>query len=165
MPEEIVLLVDDEAVPLRVARDGEEWRVSAGRHEVRARLAPLEPGVFTLTTGGRTYLLHAVEAGERRALHVGGRTLEYRVERRSGGRRRDAAGSADLSAPMPGLVTGVLVREGDPVRPGQALVIVEAMKMEHVIRAARAGIVRRLLVRPGQQVEGGAAVAEIAPPP
>jgi hypothetical protein len=60
---------------------------------------------------------------------------------------------------MPGAVTHVLVREGDAVSPGQPLVIVETMKMEHVIRARRAGRVRALRVREEDQVEAGTVVS------
>ncbi len=162
-PREVVLRVGADAVDLAVAREGDEWVVRAGPGEQRLRLTPLEPGTFLLTSGGRSYLVHAAAHGGRGALHVDGRTLEYRVERRAGAGRR-GSGAEDLSAPMPGVVAQVLVREGDRVTPGQALVIVEAMKMEHVIRAPRAGVVRALRVRQGAQVEGGAVVAEIGPP-
>lgn len=163
-PREVALRVEGEAVDLTVVREGDEWVVRAGRAEHRLRLAPLEPGVFLLTSGGRSYLVHAAAGGGRGALHVDGRTLEYRAERGAGPRPRGAAAGAEgLSAPLPGVVAQVLVREGDPVTPGQALVIVEAMKMEHMIRAPRAGVVRALRVRPGEQVEGGAVVAEIGP--
>ena len=72
---------------------------------------------------------------------------------------------ADLSAPMPGSVTQVLVRAGDAVTPGQPLVIIEAMKMEHVIRAPRVGRVHAVHIRPGDQVEGGATLVDLAPEP
>lgn len=62
---------------------------------------------------------------------------------------------------MPGAVTQVSAREGDTVAAGQAIVTIEAMKMEHVIRAPHAGRIVALRVRPGEQVEAGAVVAEL----
>jgi biotin carboxyl carrier protein len=62
---------------------------------------------------------------------------------------------------MPGTVTQVAVREGDSVAAGQAIAVVEAMKMEHVIRAPQAGRVVALRVRAGDQVNAGAIVAEL----
>jgi biotin carboxyl carrier protein len=62
---------------------------------------------------------------------------------------------------MPGTVTQVLVRDGDQVAQGQPLVIVEAMKMEHVIRAPHATRIRIVRVSAGDQIEGGTIVAEI----
>jgi biotin carboxyl carrier protein len=174
-PREIALLVDGEAIHLAVTRDGEEWAVRAEAGEHRLRLSLLEPGVFLIVSGGRSHLIHSAAADGRRALHVDGYTLEYEVESGESGQGADrhadtqragrgANAEENLTAPMPGTVTQVLVQEGDQVTPGQALVIVEAMKMEHVVRAARGGVVRGLHVHQGEQVEGGAPVAEIGPP-
>jgi acetyl/propionyl-CoA carboxylase alpha subunit len=58
-----------------------------------------------------------------------------------------------LIAPMPGKVVKVLVSEGQDVAAGAALVVLEAMKMEHTVRAADAGIVRAIHVAVGDQVE------------
>ena len=65
--------------------------------------------------------------------------------------------------PMPGAVLEVLVSEGDRVERNQTVVIIESMKMELVITASRAGIVRRVAVQPGQQVERGMRLLELAP--
>jgi pyruvate carboxylase subunit B len=59
---------------------------------------------------------------------------------------------------MPGKVVRVLVAAGDAVRPRQGLGVVEAMKMENELRAAREGVVREVLVQEGQSVEAGAAL-------
>jgi biotin carboxyl carrier protein len=56
---------------------------------------------------------------------------------------------------MPGRVIKVLVKPGDEVRPRQPLVIVEAMKMENELSAARAGRVKDVQVRDGMSVEAG----------
>jgi acetyl/propionyl-CoA carboxylase alpha subunit len=63
--------------------------------------------------------------------------------------------SADgrLKAPIPGLVTQVMVAVGDPVEAGQPLLVLEAMKMENEIRALRAGRVKAVNVIPGQVVK------------
>ena len=58
-----------------------------------------------------------------------------------------------LHAPMPGRVVKVLVAEGDPVEAGQALLVLEAMKMEHTIRAPHAGKVTAVKPQPEDQVE------------
>jgi len=64
-----------------------------------------------------------------------------------------AAGS--LVAPMPGTVRRVLVAPDDPVKAGDPLVVIEAMKMEHQVRAPVGGAVRTVTVAVGQQVEAG----------
>lgn len=162
---EITLVLDGRPVTLTVTREGEESVVLTGGHEHRIHLSPLEPGVLLLTVAGRTILVHVAGENGRWALHVDGQTLDYEVGQEGVGRpARTGQESEALAAPMPGAVTQVLVREGDAVSPGQPLVIVEAMKMEHVVRAPRAGTIKALRVRPGEQVENGAIVAEIGPP-
>jgi 3-methylcrotonyl-CoA carboxylase alpha subunit len=56
---------------------------------------------------------------------------------------------------MPGKVVSVHVRVGEAVEPGQLLVVLEAMKMEHQVRAPSAGVVDELLVAEGDQVPNG----------
>ncbi|WP_151717995.1 acetyl/propionyl/methylcrotonyl-CoA carboxylase subunit alpha [Gemmobacter serpentinus] len=67
------------------------------------------------------------------------------------------AGNATLS-PMPGLVKAVFVQPGQAVQAGDRLAILEAMKMEHTLTAARDGMVAEVLVQSGAQVEAGAAL-------
>jgi acetyl/propionyl-CoA carboxylase alpha subunit len=70
---------------------------------------------------------------------------------------------AALTAPMPGRIAEIAVADGAVAAAGDALMVLEAMKMEHVIRAPRAGRVR-LAVAAGEQVEMGAPLAEIEAP-
>ncbi|WP_435643609.1 acetyl/propionyl/methylcrotonyl-CoA carboxylase subunit alpha [Streptomyces sp. H49] len=73
------------------------------------------------------------------------------------------AGADSLTAPMPGTVTVVKVAVGDEVVAGQSLLVVEAMKMEHVISAPHAGTVAELDVTPGTTVAMDQVLAVIAP--
>jgi 3-methylcrotonyl-CoA carboxylase alpha subunit len=71
----------------------------------------------------------------------------------------DAAGHGPATA-VPGTITAVLVADGDAVTEGQVLVILEAMKMEHSIRADVEGVIDRVLVAVGQSVEAHTVVVE-----
>lgn len=73
------------------------------------------------------------------------------------------AGADSLTAPMPGTVTVVKVAVGDEVAAGQSLLVVEAMKMEHVISAPHAGTVAELDVTPGTTVAMDQVLAVVAP--
>ncbi|KUN32160.1 acetyl/propionyl-CoA carboxylase subuit alpha [Streptomyces corchorusii] len=73
------------------------------------------------------------------------------------------AGADSLTAPMPGTVTVVKVAVGDEVAAGQSLLVVEAMKMEHVISAPHAGTVAELDVTPGTTVAMDQVLAVITP--
>jgi propionyl-CoA carboxylase alpha chain len=74
-------------------------------------------------------------------------------------RSSQAAGS--LSAPMPGTVVRVEVEAGAAVTAGQTIVVLEAMKMEHVVRAPHDGIAESILVAVGDQVEVGQVLAVV----
>jgi len=72
-------------------------------------------------------------------------------------------GSSDgiISSPMPGKIFKVSVKNGEVVTTGQELVVLEAMKMEHVLRAPCDGKVADLKVSPGDLVESGQALAKV----
>ena len=78
------------------------------------------------------------------------------------GVQRLASGDARVKAPIPGLVTRVLVERGDQVQAGQPLVMLEAMKMENEILAPRSGKVVELNAKVGKSVMLGELLVELA---
>jgi len=68
-----------------------------------------------------------------------------------------------LSAPMPGKVIALNVKKGSKVKAGDVLVILEAMKMEHSIKAAEDGVVSKILISKNDQVENGAPLMVVDP--
>ncbi|HEU4464951.1 MAG TPA: biotin carboxylase N-terminal domain-containing protein [Agromyces sp.] len=104
-------------------------------------------------------------------VHLDGRAAAFpRADRRAALEARlallERGGSADpdLRAPMPGSVTTLLVADGDHVDVGQAVLAIEAMKMEHRVTASVPGLVR-LRVAAGEQVSRDQVVARIEPHP
>ena len=96
-------------------------------------------------------------------VHLAGRTLAVQVRQPGsfGRQKKQGTGAAGtgpqrVTAPMPGKIARVLVKAGDQVTAKQGLVVVEAMKMENELRAARDGRVRELSVSEGQSVDAGA---------
>lgn len=122
-------------------------RVGDTVHRVLARRG-VERGRYTLTVDGRSYAADALDERTRAIRDLSAASAA-------------AAGPAPLVAPMPGLVVRVQVGEGDAVAAGQALVVMEAMKMENELRAPAAGTVRRVTVAPGTAVEKGAVLVEL----
>ena len=72
-----------------------------------------------------------------------------------------AAHGGGLTTPLPGVVVSVAVKEGDIVIAGQTLLVIEAMKMEHAIKAPRPGTVKSLKHKAGDRVREGSTLAEI----
>jgi biotin carboxyl carrier protein len=98
--------------------------------------------------------------GDLRVVDLDGRT--YRLRRASpptvedASRTGGASGEGKLVAPMPGRIVKVAVEAGQHVGQNQALVVLEAMKMEHVVEAPHAGTVSEVHVGVGDQVAAGA---------
>lgn len=67
-----------------------------------------------------------------------------------------SAKANQLKAPMPGLVLSIQVKEGDSVQKGDALLVLEAMKMENLIKATAAGTIKKIWIAPKQAVEKNA---------
>ena len=73
-----------------------------------------------------------------------------------------AASDGSIRAPMPGKITQVSVKAGDQVAKGQALLVLEAMKMEHALTAPFDGTVEELAAELGAQVSEGTVLARLA---
>ncbi len=137
------------------------WRVRVDASEFEVAAEAMPDGKLRLVSDGRTTVAEVTPSGTRRFVRLG--TLDFVLDREAAGRRRAAGGSAGggLEAPMPGVITKVMVVVGDEVTKGQPLVALEAMKMEHQIRAPRAGRVKSVAASPGTMVQAGAVLVEM----
>ena len=126
---------------------------------VHAELLPR--GDLRLTTDEGVVVAEITAVGAQRFVHFNG--MDFVLEKETSGRqaRRSAAQGGSLEAPMPGVVVRVMVAAGDEVLAGQALVAIEAMKMEHVLRAPRAGRVKGVTARTGEMVSPGVPLVEL----
>jgi 3-methylcrotonyl-CoA carboxylase alpha subunit len=164
-------------------RDGFRLHGGARRHfhllrgdeEHAVALARLHDGALRLQIGNASWPfavrsqdeLHDVTLGERRlslAVYVHGEQVAvFAPEGRADVRDLDdiahagegAAAAGQLTAPMPGKLIAYMAKPGDKIARGQALAVIEAMKMEHTIHAPRDGVVRECLYSPGDQVGEG----------
>jgi biotin carboxyl carrier protein len=111
--------------------------------------------LYSLLLDGRSYQVAWAE-GE---IQVEGHRFAVEVERDFGLARERGAGAAggpaSLKAPIPGLVVAIQAKPGDEVHEGQALAIVEAMKMQMELKSPRSGRVAEVRVVPGQEVSQG----------
>jgi 3-methylcrotonyl-CoA carboxylase alpha subunit len=111
---------------------------------------------YDVTLGNERHTLSVYLQGERVAVFGASGSLELQEFDPIAHAGEVAGGGGRLTAPMPGKVIAIHVRPGDTVTPGQALAVMEAMKMEHTLTAPRAGTVAEVLYAVGDQVaEGG----------
>ena len=148
-----------------VAREPDgSWRVRIDGAEQRIAVEPAGEGRLRLLTGSGSVVAEITATGERRDVQLASAsgTTSFVLTRAAAARPRRGRGSgAGLEAPMPGVVTRVMVTVGDTVVAGQPLLALEAMKMEHVVRAPHAGTVRRIAAQVGEMVQGGLALVEL----
>ena len=132
--------------PVRLVRIGEAM------HRVTSRRQPQNGrGSYAIDVDGFRYEVLALDERTRAI-----RDLSAKSEA--------ASGPAPLKAPMPGLVVRIAVAVGDTVVAGQALVVVEAMKMENELRSSSAGVVTAIRAVTGTAVEKGAVLVELSLP-
>ncbi len=140
-------------VGYRVERDLVRVRVG-GEELLEVRVGRCAPDTVELEWEGvgRSYAVHRV--GERYFVDSALGATELRELERFP-LAETAADPGSLTAPMPGVVRIVRVREGERVERGDVLLVLEAMKMEHDVVASSSGRVARLNAREGDQVDAG----------
>jgi biotin carboxyl carrier protein len=116
--------------------------------------------VYSLIVDGKSHEAYVQPGEENWQVLLRGRLYPAVVEDEREKRLRAAAGSGvaesgefHLKAPMPGLVVAIPVNEGQDVKKGQVLLILESMKMQNELKAPRDGKVNRIKVKPGESVE------------
>ncbi|HEX5477511.1 MAG TPA: acetyl/propionyl/methylcrotonyl-CoA carboxylase subunit alpha [Burkholderiales bacterium] len=145
---------EDEAhYPVRVRFTERGMRILLGEAEYRMD-AERSGENLLVRLDGRAFKARAVRAGKDWHVFCNGTHRKLSLEDELG--EPDQAPQGTLFAPMPGKVIQVLVEAGARVEKGQALLILEAMKMEHTISAPADGIVKEVLYGAGEQVLEGA---------
>ena len=132
------------------------WTVSVGNAQTPVQLRQLDGDVLSLQIG--TERVSATVLRHQETVHVfyRGQHLELGYADPLLHAGTSEAETGRLTAPMPGKIVALLVSAGQTVVKGQALLIMEAMKMEHTIAAPRDGVVKELMYLIGDQVSDGA---------
>ncbi|CAL9451004.1 Acetyl-_propionyl-coenzyme A carboxylase alpha chain [Streptomyces sp. enrichment culture] len=155
---------DPVTVRVRATADGgTELLLPGADTPLRASAGPLEGHRFTCALDGVAHTFAALPDGSWLGRDGDAWQVRDHDPVAASLTRAGQAGADSLTAPMPGTVTVVKVAVGDEVDAGQSLLVVEAMKMEHVISAPHAGTVTELDVSPGTTVAMDQVLAVIAP--
>lgn len=118
------------------------------------------PNLFSFLVDNQSFDVEIVKNAEGYSVNFNGRRYECILEDEKIQKIKDIAGfkkeilhDRELKSPMPGLVVAIEVEEGEMVKAGQGVAIVEAMKMENELKAKFDGKVKKVRVKPGQAVE------------
>jgi biotin carboxyl carrier protein len=152
---------------VELRRSGGGWQCSVDGRPRAVDVAEVAPGLFSLLVEGRSFTVSVERSGDSYRAHTRSTDLIAAVENprrwlgREGGALR-LAGRQEITAPMPGKVVRVLVKEGEAVEAGQGLLVVEAMKMQNEIPSPKQGVVERVQIREGDTVEHGEPLVVVA---
>jgi biotin carboxyl carrier protein len=159
--------IDGKRYRLELDRAEDRWscRLDGRAVEVDAVLA--RPDVLSLRIGNQAYEIKSehVGGGKDNDWHVWVGSERFACEVRDPRSLRNRASVADeqgprkLTAPMPGKVVRVLVREGDAVEAGAGVLVVEAMKMQNEIKSPKKGTIQKMLAAEGVAVNAGDVLA------
>ena len=152
-----VTIINDTRFEIDIEKDG-TLRVNGEPREVD--FLTLGPALYSILMEHRSYEMVIEERdGGYEVLMQGrlysGQVLDERAQllaSRRGGLDADS-GELSIKSPMPGLIVAIPVAEGQEVKKGQTLVVLESMKMQNELKTPRDGIVQRISVAPGQSVE------------
>jgi acetyl-CoA carboxylase biotin carboxylase subunit len=159
-PERVSFACGERAVEVGyVAEPGGFFRVTVTGGDMlfdRVRRVAVEDARVVLEgSDGKRFSARVVTDEARVFVRIGGASLTLIEQPRFPD--RDAESAVDgCVAPMPGKILKVLVEAGATVTAGQTLVLMEAMKMEHAVKAPHDGIAKEVRARVGEQVDGGA---------
>jgi len=156
--------IDGKSYRLELTRQNEGWHCRLDGHEVQIDAVLTRPDVLSLLIEGKAYEVKRERTATDMLLCVG--SARYAVglrDPRSLQSRKDGAGYAKgprkLIAPMPGKVVRVLAPANSEVNEGQGVIVVEAMKMQNEIKSPKKGIVQKVLVTVGVNVNAGDVLA------
>jgi propionyl-CoA carboxylase alpha chain len=162
-----------DSLPVRTMTEGKDVvavRLGDGKNsrmvEVESSWKPGE-AVFVGEVAGSTIAMQVVRKSDQYRLMHRGATASVTVRRpriaalAAHMLEKPAADTSKfLLCPMPGLVISIAVQEGQDVKAGETLAVVEAMKMENVLRAERDGVVKKISAKPGDSLPVDAVILE-----
>ena len=171
---ELIVTVGPRTEKVRVERQGERLRVQVGEKSYDVDQAAIGPRHWSIlaasspTGGGEQFEVTVLPRGPGRwwvSSARGGVLAEVTDPlthlARQGAGSRGTKKREQVTAYMPGRVVAVLVAAGEPVRAGQGVLVLEAMKMQNEIQAEHDGVVKRVCVAAGEAVEGGDLLFEL----
>ena len=148
---------------VRVVAADHGYEVQLGKHRVAARVEENDQELLVSLDGHRVRA-SVITDGEERVVFCDGATTRLSLIDPWRPPASDDAGVGHLVAPMSGTIIAVNVKAGDRVIKGAALLILEAMKMEHAISAPGDGVVEQVFYRAGDQVKEGVELVSLVKP-
>ena len=151
--------IDGKNYRLELSQIEGSWACRLDGREIEVDAVLARPDVLSLRLGNQAYEVKCERVGSDLHLWVGSVRYEAEVRDprslRSRGRAVDDHGPRKLTAPMPGKVVRILLREGAEVDAGTGVLVVEAMKMQNEVKSPKKGKIQKIVVSEGAAVNAG----------
>jgi biotin carboxyl carrier protein len=148
-------------IDLETTADGQ--RVRLGERTIEVRRIAGDGEAVTIALDGKPVCALVERTSEKIRVAVGGELHEFELGGATSARGGHGVASPETRSPIPGKVLKLECEVGAAVKPGDPLLILEAMKMENVLVAEVAGKVKEITVRAGEMVEPGKLLVVIEP--
>ena len=155
--------IDGKSHRLELSRAEGLWSCRLDGREVEVDAILARPDVLSLRIANKAYEVKGERVAGEMHLWVG--SARFAVEVRDPRSLRGRVGAVDdhgpknLTAPMPGRIVRVLVKQGDNVEAGAGVLVMEAMKMQNEIKSPKKGTIQKILVSEGAAVNSGDVLA------
>jgi 3-methylcrotonyl-CoA carboxylase alpha subunit len=157
-----ILRFKGKTIDVTISRRGELSRLRFDGAEHEARLDPAGNGSHRLTLDGEDHRVWLATQGDHTFVHAFGRHWELERVDAPDAACPDTTGVGDTShAPMPGVIIGVAVEQGQVVEEGQSLLTMESMKLQTTVAAWRDGTVETIHVSASDSVDKGSALISL----
>jgi biotin carboxyl carrier protein len=163
--------VGDRVETVSVESRGDGFSVTVGDQTFEVGCTQTSPESLSLLIGDQSVVAYVAQSGDQVYVSIQGE--EFVFSKVAGGSRRSgdvvdggmlARGVYEISSPMPGKVVKVNVSQGDRVKKGQSIAVVEAMKMENDLRSPAEAVVDSVNAQAGDQVNAGETIVELKIP-
>ena len=145
---------------ITVERRDNQFYITYNNNEYTVIATELKPGQLSIQLGDRVIKSIISQGEESKFVFIDGNIFKVkRIELT--GRKKTEKREGDLHSPISGTVVSCKVKEGSPVKKDDVLLIIEAMKMEYLIRAPYNGVVKKTYFKEKDQIEIGQLTAEI----
>ena len=139
---------------MTVERRGDKFFIIYNNNEYTVNATEIKPGQLKIKLGDRIIKCIISEGKESKFVFIGGDV--FRVKRiELTGRKKTEKKEGDLNSPISGTVVKVKVKEGSKVKKDDVIMIIEAMKMEYLIRAPYEGVIKKVNFKDNDQIEIG----------
>lgn len=143
-----------------VERRENQFFITYDNNEYTVEASELKPGQLEVKIGERIIKCLISEGEDEKFVFLDGNVFKVKRVELTGRKKTDKK-EGDLNSPISGTVVNVKVHEGKQVKKNDVIMVIEAMKMEYLIRAPYTGLVKKIFFQEKDQIEIGKITAEI----